>query len=163
MTWRIQDKIVNQHIQDVSTTKHFSFGTIVQAYDPDYGVGEFIYLKGVTSGAQYAWVTYNLDDGSTTLLAANAIGPVGVMMAALDATTDFGWVCISGKVIGKCLTSFADNGQVWITATGGSVDDASVAGDLVNNAKGASTTTAGTNQADFEISRPWVDNISSAS
>ena len=72
------------------------------------------------------------------MMAADAIGPVGVMMATLDAATDFGWVQISGKAIGNCLTGFADNGKVYATATAGSIDDASVAGDLVVNAKGAS-------------------------
>jgi len=76
--------------------------------------------------------------------------------------SQYGWYQISGKAVGACLTGYADNAQVWITATGASVDDASVAGDLVNNAKGASTTTVDSGVADFEISRPFVDNISSA-
>lgn len=160
MTWVITSQLINpQPIASVSTTQRHPFGTIVQAKDDDYGVGEFIYVKGVSSGAQYAWVTYNTDDWTTTLLAANAIGPVGIMMSALDAATDYGWLQISGKAIGKCLTSFADNGKVYSTGTGGSVDDTSVAGDLVVNAKGASTTVADSGVADFEIARPFVADV----
>jgi hypothetical protein len=79
-----------------------------------------------------------------------------------NVASSYGWYQISGKAVGACLTQFADNAQVWITATGGSVDDASVAGDLVNNAKGASLTVVDSGVADFEIARPFVDNISSA-
>lgn len=137
-------------------------GTIICAHDPDYGDGEFIYLKGVASCAVGSWVTYNADDFSTALLAADAIGPVAVAMAATVAG-EFGWFQISGKAVGACLTQFADNARVWITATGGSVDDASVAGDGVNNAKGASTTVVDSGVADFEISRPWANNLTSFS
>ena len=142
-------------------TKH-PLGTIVRAVDPTYGEGEFIYLKGVASTAVGSWVTYNLDDGTTALLAANAIGPVAIAMSANVLATTYGWYQISGKAVGACLTQMADNGQVWATATAGSVDDASVAGDLVNLAKGASTTVVDSGVADFEISRPFVDNNSSA-
>lgn len=157
----IEHFVVEQAIADTSTTKKHDLGTIVRAVDSSYGVGEFIYLLGVASTAVGSWVTYNMDDGSTTLLAANAVGPVAVAMSA-NVADQYGWYQIGGKAVGKCLTQFADNAQVWITATAGSIDDASVAGDLVNNAKGASTTVADSGVADFEISRPFVDNISSA-
>lgn len=161
MAYKINSLFINpQPIEDVSTTQRHPLGAIVQAFDPDYGQAEFIYCKGVSSGAQYAWVTYNADDGTTTLLAANAIGPVGILASALDASTKYGWVGISGKLIGKCLTGFADNAKVWITATGGSVDDASVAGDLVNIAKGASSSAANSGIAEFEIHRPFVNDHS---
>lgn len=158
-SWSHVGQIIGaQPINDVDTTQRHPFGTVVQANHPDYGQGEFMYVKGVTNGAVHAWVTINTDDFTTTLLAADAIGPVGVMMSALDAATDYGWVQISGKTIGKCKTQFADNGIVFCTSTGGSVDDASVAGDLVMNARGASTTTANTFIADFEIARPAVND-----
>lgn len=162
MTYQITDQLIGaQPINTVSTTQRHPLGTIVRARDPDLGEGEFIYLKGCTNGAAGAWVTYDADDWSTTALAANAIGPVGVMIAALDAATDFGWVQISGKVSSaQCLTGHADNGLVFATASAGFVDDASVAGDLVNLAKAASTSTA--RSADFEIHRPFVNDNSSS-
>jgi len=162
MAFHIVDGIIGtQGIATTDTTQNHELGKIVRAHDPSYGDGEFIYLLGVASTAVGSFVSYNPDDFSTTLLAANAIGPVAVAMSA-NVASQYGWYQISGKAVGKCLTQFADNAQVWITATAGSVDDASVAGDLVNNAKGASTTVADSGVADFEIARPWVDNISSA-
>jgi hypothetical protein len=148
-----------QPIADVSTTQKVPLGRIVQAEDPTYGVGEFQYVKGVTNGAVGSWVTINSDDWTTTLLAANAIGPVGVMMSAIAASTSYGWVQINGKVaVAKCLTLFADNASVYITSTAGSVDDASVIGDEVFGAKGASTTTVSSGVAEFEIQYPFVAN-----
>ncbi len=149
-----------QPITDVSTTQRHILGTIIAAHDGDetYGGAEFIYLKGASSTAVGTWVTYNYDDWTTTRLAADAIGPVGIAMAAVDASTKYGWYQISGKAIGKCLTLFADNGIVYCTSTAGSVDDTSVIGDVVHNAKGASTTTVSSGVAEFEIARPFVEN-----
>jgi hypothetical protein len=152
-----------QPISEVSTTQRHDLGTIVQAVDRganQNGVGEFIYVKGVASGATAAWVGINQDDGGTTLAVANGIYPlVGVLMSTLDAATDFGWAQISGKAVGKALAAFADNGNVYLTATAGSVDDAVVAGDLVHRAKGASALDfPATGMAEFEISRSSTDD-----
>jgi hypothetical protein len=134
-------------------------GTIVRATDPTYGTGEFIYLKGVANTAVGSWVTYNMDDYSTALLAANAIGPVGVSMSA-NIANQYGWYQISGKAVGKALTGYADNGLVFATGTAGSVDDAVVDGDMVHLAKGASALdTPSAGFAEFEISRPYTDDI----
>jgi hypothetical protein len=140
----------------------WKLGDIVRAVDPTYGVGEFIYLKGAASTGVGSWVTYNTDDYSTTLLAANAIGPVAVAMSACVAS-EYGWYQISGKAVGKALTGFADDANVYATSTAGSVDDAVVAGDRVKNAKGASAVdTPSAGLAEFEISRPWMDDALAA-
>ena len=152
--------LLNQAIADRSTTKKHDLGTVVQCKDETYGSGEFIYAKGVASCAIRNWVTINADDGVVARLAANAFGPVAIAMATLTASY-YGWFQRSGKAIGSCLTQFADNGRVYITGTAGSVDDASVAGDYVWGAKGASTTTVDTLVADFELDRPFVaDRVS---
>lgn len=154
-----EDMIGLQPISSTSTTKNHPLGTIVRATDESYGSGEFIYLLGVASTAQGSWVTYNLDNGGTALLVANAIGPVAVAMSANTASR-YGWYQISGKTVGKALTGYVDNALVWATATDGSVDDAVVDGDMVHLAKGASALdTPATGFAEFEISRPYTDDI----
>ena len=160
MAYVIQENSTGwQPIASVETTQKHPLGTIVKASDPTYGSGEFIYVKGVTSGTANSWATYNLDDGSTTLLVANAIGPVGIMMAALVADT-YGWLQISGKAVGKALSGYLDNALVWATSTAGSVDDTVVDGDMVHLAKGASAVgTPSSGLAEFEISRPYTDDI----
>lgn len=152
----------HQPIASNSTTKNHPLGTIVQASDPTYGGGEFIYLQGVASTAVGSWVTFNADDFSTALLAADAIGPVAIAMSA-SVASEYGWYQISGKGVGKALADYADNGLVYATATAGSIDDAVVAGDRVKNAKGASAVgTPSTGLAEFEIQRPWMDDATAA-
>lgn len=154
--------LLGQAIAEVSTTKKHALGQIVQCSDPDYGAGEFIYLKGVASTALGSWVTYNADDFSSALLAADAIGPVAVAMSA-NVADRYGWYQISGKAVGKVLAGYADDGQVYATATAGSVDDAVVSGDRVKQAKGASAIdTPSTGLAEFEISRPFMDDALAA-
>lgn len=150
-----------QGIAETSTTQNHPLGTIVQAVDRGTnanGAGEFIYLKGVASTVAGSWVTYNSDDGSTTLLAANAIGPVAVAMSA-NVANQYGWYQIQGKAVGNALTGFVDNANVYATATAGSVDDAVVAGDRVKGAVGASALDSpATGKAEFEIARPFMDD-----
>jgi len=149
-----------QAIATTDTVQNHPLGTIVTAVDPIYFGGEFIYLKGLAATAIGTWVTYNTDDMSTTLLAANAIGPVAIAMSACVAS-NYGWYQIAGKAQGLALAAFADNGNVYATATAGSVDDAVVAGDRVKLAVGASTI-VGAGLAEFEISRPFMDDAVAA-
>lgn len=153
---------IPQEIADTSTTQLCPLGLIINAQDDTYGVGEFIYLKGVASTAVGSWVTFNSDDYSTALLAANAIAPVAVAMSA-NVAGQYGWYQISGKAVGKALTGYVDNALVYATATAGSVDDAVVVGDRVKNALGASAVgTPSSGLAEFEIQRPWMDDASAA-
>lgn len=163
MAFRITSQVLgSQPIATNSTTQQHPLGTIVVATDPTYGSGEFIYLKGLNSTAIGEWVTYNADDFSTTLLAANAIGPVAVAMSAC-VTGEYGWYQINGKAVGLAASGYADNGLVYATATAGTVDDTVVAGDRVKNAKGASAVdTPATGYAEFEIARPFMDDATAA-
>jgi hypothetical protein len=148
----------HQAIDVNSAEQKHELGTCIDAKHDSYGVGKFIYLKGVASTAVGSWVTFNQDDHSTALLAANAIGPVAVAMAPTVAG-EFGWYQVYGKAVGKAGASFADNGLVYATGTDGTVDDAVVAGDRVKRAKGASDLDVpGTGLAEFEIHHPFMDD-----
>lgn len=158
----INPEIGYQPIAVTDTVQAHPLGTIVRASDPTYGAGEFIYLKGVASTAIGSWVTYSYDDGTTALLAPNAIDPVAVAMSA-NVANQYGWYQISGKAVGLALTGYVDNALVYATSTAGSVDDAVVAGDRVKLAKGASAVgTPSAGFAEFEISRPFMDDGSAA-
>ena len=158
-TWRIVDGVVGaQPIADRSTTAQHPLGKIVRARDAgttDYGEAEFIYVKGVANGAAKAWAGYPSDNYTSVLAVANGNYPIGIMMAALTASY-YGWLQISGKALGSCLTSFGDNGIVFLTSTAGSIDDASVTGDWVTGALGASAAVIGDLHAEFEIARPFA-------
>lgn len=149
-------------ITDVDTEARQRLGTRIQAQDPVYGAGEFIYLQGAANMAVGSWVTYNQDDNSTTLLAPNAIGPVAVAMAPVLAG-QFGWFQIFGKAVGRVLSGYVDNALVYATSTAGSVDDAVVAGDRVKCALGASAIgTPSAGFAEFEIQYPYMDDGAAA-
>lgn len=146
-------------IDSVDDTAQAPLGTIVTAQDPSYGVGEFIYLKGVASTVVGSVVHFNYDDHSTALAAADGIGPIATAMAATVADK-FGWYQISGKGVAKVAALFADNGVCYLTATDGTIDDAVVPGDRIKNMKGASAIDGpGTGLADVEMSRPFTDDI----
>lgn len=153
-----ESRIIPQLIADTSTTQLLPLGTRVRATDSSLGEGEFVYLLGVASTAVGSWVTFNEADFSTALLAANAIGQVAVAMSA-NVANQYGWYQVRGKAVGKALTGFLDNANVYATATAGSVDDAVVAGDRVKKAKGASAVdTPSTGLAYFEIDAPFMDD-----
>lgn len=161
-TWKAVDhRIGMQPINQTSTTQNHPFGTVVRCKDvgaTNYGEGEFVYCKGVASGALNAWAGIRKKAGLTTLATTSgAYDLIGTMMATLDATTKFGWLQISGRAIGKCLTQFADNGVVYLTGTPGSIDDASVAGDVIVGAHGrnGATVTVGDLAGEFELNRPF--------
>jgi len=164
-TFQQLDMIGGQQIDANSSTQQHQLGLRCKAVDmasTDYGVGEFIYLKGLASTAVGEWVTYNEDDYSTALLAANAIGQVAIAMAATVAD-EYGWYQISGKGVGLVAASFADNANIYATATAGTVDDAVVAGDRVKRAKGASAIgTPAAGQAEVEIQYPFMDDALAA-
>lgn len=116
----------------------------------------YIFGQGVASCAAGSWVS--LDEAAqATLLAANAKGRVGVAMAAIVAGK-YGYFQVFGKTItAKALTGFADNGDVYATATAGSIDDSVVAGDRVHGAWGRSAVSGGVITA--ELNFPYVDDI----
>lgn len=114
---------------------------------------EYIYLKGVGSTTAGSWVTFD-EDYATALLTGNAVGPVAIAMAAVDATSEFGWYQVFGvNTIAKTDTVAAD-AQLYIDGTDGRADDADVAGDAII---GAISRTADTsNVATVWISYPYV-------
>jgi hypothetical protein len=159
-----EGRIISQPIANTETTQapDIALGTRVKAFDPVYLAGEFIYLKGVASTVVGSFVTFNEDDGTTALLAANAIGPVAVAMS-INVAGQFGWYQIGGKAVGKTLAGFLDDANVYATATAGSVDDAVVAGDRVKCCKGASAVgVPSAGLAEYEIQYPFMDDAVAA-
>jgi hypothetical protein len=139
----------------VDTVKQFPLGKRKR----DSAGNEFIYAKGVASTAVGSWVIVD-EAGVTSLLDTDSSskGRVGVAMAVTDATTKFGWYQIYGKAVGKVLASFADEGSVFATSTGGSVDDSGAGAEVfVYGATGRSAIdTPSTGMAYVELIYPYV-------
>lgn len=142
-------------VQTLATTP--GVPALMQRYEEDGK--EYIFLKGVASTVAGSWVTFD-ENGVTALLAANAVGPVAVALAASDATTEGGWYQIYGKATGRCLVSCADGADLYATATAGAADDAVVVGDRIHGAICRETEGGtGTDNLDVQLFYPKVDNI----
>jgi len=135
----------------VDTTAKHQLGT--RARDVDGS--EFIYLAGCTSGAAGVWVSFD-EVHICSLLTAGGIGRVGIMMAALDAVTDYGWVQIYGKNIIASTDDVDIDKPLYIDATPGRADDAGVTGDWIEGAWSRSADA--TNVTTVELNYPAVYN-----
>lgn len=144
---QLTDLIGIQNIAVTDTVKNNVVGTIVTAVDPAYDAGEFIYLKGVASTVVGSVVIYDTYAETTKLATAGDRGPVAVAMSA-NVANQYGWYQISGAAVVKAGTVLA-NGNVYVTATAGTVDDAVVAGDKIDGAR--FKTADGTPAAGFAI------------
>lgn len=136
--------------QDIATTdtvKNLPVGTLVKAVDPTYGEGEFIYLKGVASTVVGDLVVYDQYANTTTRAVAGSRGPAAVAMSA-NVANQYGWYQVKGAAVVKAGT-VAAGGNVYLTATAGTVDDAVVAGDKVDGAR--IKTADGTPSAGFAV------------
>lgn len=117
---------------------------------------EYIFLKGASSTAAGVWATYD-EAYATTLLAANAVGPVGIAMAAIDANTKYGFYQIYGVNASASTDTVAADKALYIDGTAGRADDAVVTGDLI---VGASSATADTsNVATVMLAYPFVTDV----
>lgn len=94
----------------------------------DSAGNEYIYLNGVASTIVGSVVTYD-ELGVTTLIVANAIGPVAVSMSITDSTSEWGWKQIWGVAEACVAASTADNGTLGFETTAGYVGDGRAAGD----------------------------------
>lgn len=151
-----EDKVIPQAIADTSSTKLVPLGTRIKAVDSTYGEGEFIYLAGVASTAIGDLVIFDQYAGTTTRAVAGSRGPAAVAISA-NVASSYGWYQIAGAAVVKAGT-VAANGNVYLTSTAGTVDDATVSGDKVDGAR--FKTADGTPSAGYaiaQISRPSLN------
>lgn len=158
MTYTIQNDLAGyQPIAVTDTTQNHVLGTIVRGADPVYGMGEFIYLKGIASTAVGSLVDYDQYLATTALApATGGTGSVAVAMSA-NVANQYGWYQIDGAAVVKAPNAMVVGAEVWmLAATPGSVDDAVVAGEQVLNAKVSTTTgTPSAGLAVIQINRPF--------
>jgi len=122
------------------------------------GENEYIFLKGITGVTSTTRMVTYTNAYVTALLTANAIGPVAVFMADVDANTKFGWAQIKGSCPEATSDAIATNAALYIDATAGRVDDAAVTGDLVVGIVSRSTD-ASTNIFTAQLNYPFVTDV----
>jgi hypothetical protein len=142
MTYAVRDLVGAQPIAENSTVQVHVLGTKVKAWDPTYGEGEFIYLKGVVSTVVGSIVTYNALSGATVLAdGANLAQPVAVAMSACVAS-EFGWYQIKGAaVIKKTTVAVNPNVVIFLSATAGRIKVLASAGRQILGARTANAAT----------------------
>jgi len=129
-------------------TSRMQPGTLVQAVDPYWGAGEFMYVKAGGAIRQYGVVVLTPAPASGAYVftateapnTANLGRPLGIAMTAMDSG-DFGWICVGGVVPVNCQAAVAADTAFGIAAAG--QGGANSAGKQILSARvvGASTTT----------------------
>lgn len=145
-----------QWYDDVHATQKYRLGVRLKSKAGN----EYVYLKGVTSCTDAAWVS--IAAGWTAVLAvADTQGMIAIANAAVDAATKYGWFTVWGNETGLCLVSFdGTNGAgTYLTSTPGSVDDADVAGDAIVGAIGLTDRDATAGTATFQIAYPFCHDL----
>ncbi len=125
---------------DVDTVARNVVGTRAMGTDTTGNTAEYIYLLGVASTIVGSVVTFD-EAGVTTLLAANAKGPVAVATGITVAST-WGWYGIQGTFLTDVVANCADNATIGRETTDGKVGDNRAAGDQIANAFSRAATTA---------------------
>jgi hypothetical protein len=137
-------------------------GSIVRAFDPTYGEGEFILLLGVASTVVGSVVRYNATTYQTTLVVNTAAQdvPVAVAMSACTAGL-YGWYQIAGNaVIKKTAVTVAPNVTLFLSATAGRVKVLASAGLQLVAARSANltTVTSTTSTITVTLNRPHLQS-----
>ena len=136
-------------------------GTIIRAYDPTFGEGEFIYLLGVANTVTGLLVTWDITTFQTTVLPSTAQlnAPVAVAMSA-NVATNWGWYQISGMatILKTNVQVTPTSVPVFISATAGRIFLTSTAGKEIMGARTANVTTvtSTTSTVVVHISRPFT-------
>lgn len=151
------------NLTDVDTVARNPLGTRVYGTDALGNSAEYIYLTGVASTIVGSVVTYD-NAGLTTLIVADANGPVAVAMALTVAST-FGWYCIQGTipvdVVANSAVCAAGAKNPGRETTDGKVGDGRAAGDEINNFFQRVVTTAAA-VVNCQIDHPFVNNFTGA-
>jgi hypothetical protein len=145
-----------QPIAVTDTVQNHALGYRVDAVDPTYGAGTFLYLKGVASTVVGSMVDYDQYLGTTTLSpATGGVGNVAIAMSA-NVASQYGWYQVVGAAVVKAPNAMTPGADVFsLAATPGSVDDAQVNGEQILNAKVSTTTaTPSTGLAVIQIAWP---------
>lgn len=132
-------------------------GQIVKGFDPVYGMGEFILLKGVASTAVGSLVIYNTTNYTTTLcpVTANLGSPVAISMTANTSSSNWSWYQIEGvAVVAKSAVGLSNNVAIGVSSTGKVGTSAS--GKQILGARTANSTVSATTTVQLILNRPHL-------
>lgn len=141
-------------------TPPYVLGQIVRGFDPVFGEGEFILLKGVAGTTVGSVVTYNGTTYETALAAVtnNQARPVAISMAANTSATRFSWYQIAGTAVAARTTGVALAPTVAIGVTSAGKVALTSSGKEILGARSANTATvpSATATVSIVINRPHL-------
>ncbi len=123
---------------------------------------EYIFLPGVSGVTAGQAVTFTqAATPVVALIAANAVGFVGVAQAAINTTSKYGWYLVKGRGSVLCAAAVAADKALYIAASN-VVDDGSASGDKINGMWSRSAQSGSPAALTAELNYPYVDDASSA-
>ena len=147
---------LNTSLTQIDTSAQYALGSRVQ----DKNANEYIYLAGVGSTIVGSWVTHD-ELGITALLVANAVGPIAVAMAIIDAATKFGWYQIYGTAEAAIAVSSTADAAIGFETTSGYAGDGHSAGDQIYGAVLRDSVGAGAVAVvTVQLNYPFIDDNS---
>jgi len=102
------------------TTQRMQLGTVIEAIDPYWGYGEFMYIKSndaIIKGSLVIVGTFPTFLGTLLPSTASLGAPFGVAMAPMASGT-YGWIQISGCAVYKTSATVAADAAVGIGSAG---------------------------------------------
>lgn len=143
------------NLGDVDSVARMPVGTVIGGVDALGNFAEYVYLQGVASVIVGTVVTFD-HLGVTTLIAANAVGPVAVAVGLIVALK-FGWFGRTGTFLTDVVANSAAGAGIGRETTDGKVGDGFAAGDQIFGAvQRVATTAAAVVYCSFD--RPYVGN-----
>jgi len=115
-------------LSKVDSAAAFTLGT--QTMDKSGNI--YVYMLGVASTIVGSWVTFD-EAYTTTLLVANASGPVAVSMG-INVAAKYGWYQVWGSAEACISANSADNAPLGFETTSGYAGDGRAAGDMIYGA-----------------------------
>jgi len=137
-------------LSQVDSSAAFTLGT--QTMDKSGNI--YVYMLGVASTIVGSWVTYD-EAYTTTLLVANASGPVAVSMG-INVAGKYGWYQVVGSALACLAITSADNAPLGFETTAGYAGDGRAAGDMIYGAISRASSAAGAGVYAVQIWYPFV-------
>lgn len=135
-------------ISEISTTAVEPVLSTVKMFDPTYGAGEFIFLRGVASLAAGDIVTWD-STGQTTRAGTASRGQIAVAAAAVPAGS-FGWFQRSGlALVNSGANAVASGAAIQCSGTA-TIDDTTTAGQYIDGMTSRAANSGGFTLCQFD-------------
>ena len=141
----VNPRVGTQPIAGTDATQNHPLGTVVQANDPTFGEGDFIYVQASNSITAFDAIAIkaNYKAAPLTLTNSQTAVEVGFAQTAVGTKGDYAWALKNGRPVIRLAAACEPSVKLYATATGGVLDDATTSSLIA----GLYATTSATNTA----------------